>query len=97
MNQFDHHWQKLTALAREAGNTRDAAAPYGFSTRVAAQAARAPAAAPWAVFERLALRGLLAAAALGVGAIALNFSTILNETGDEYAAADSVSEILDLS
>lgn len=96
MNRFDHQWQKLTALARQAGDNRDAAAPYGFSTRVAAQAVLTPA-APWAAFERFALRGLLVAAAFGVGAIAFNYSTILGESADEYAATDAVGEMLDLS
>jgi hypothetical protein len=96
MNRFDHQWQKLTALARSAGDEREAAAPFGFATRLAAHAGLAPA-TPWAAFERFALRGLLVAAVFGVAAIAFNFSTMLTESADEYAATDTVGEMLDLS
>jgi hypothetical protein len=97
MNEFDHQWQKLTALARQAGDPRDLAAPYGFATRVAAQAIALPPASPWAAFERFALRGLLVAAACGVAAIAFNYSIITSEQADDYAGTDPVAEILNLS
>ena len=97
MNRFDHQWRKLAALARQARDERGLAAPYGFATRVAALAATVPAASPWAPFERFALRGLLVAAAFGVGAIAFNYTTIMSEPGDEYAVTDTMSEMLDLS
>ena len=97
MNRFDHQWRKLIALARQAPDDQDAAAPYGFASRVVAQAASSPVAGPGAVFERLALRGLMVAAAFGVGAIAFNYSGITSEPTDEYAATDTVGELLDLS
>ena len=97
MKQFDHQWQKLTALARQAGDDRDTAAPYGFATRVAARAAALPASAPWAPFERFALRGLMVAAAFGVAAVAFNYSTLTSEQTDAYATVDTVGEMLDLS
>ena len=97
MNRFDHQWQKLTALARQAGDDRAVAAPYGFATRVVARAALAPAVTPWAAFERFALRGLLVAAAFGVGAIAFNYANLQADSADEYAATDTVSDMLDLS
>jgi hypothetical protein len=97
MNQFDHQWRKLTTLARQAGDERDSAAPYGFATRVAAQAASSPTAGSGAVFERFALRGLIVAAAFGVGAIVFSFSSIMPEPTDEYATTDPMTEMLDLS
>ena len=97
MNRFEHQWQRLTALARQARDDRDFAPPPGFVTRVAAWAALAPAASPWAVFERFALRGLVVAAAFGVAAIALNFTAFASEPSDDYATTDTVSELLDLS
>ena len=97
MNRFDHQWQKLTALARQAPDDRDTAAPLGFATRVAARAASAPAGSSWAVFERFALRGLVVAAAFGVAAIALNYASLMSEQTDDYASTDTVSELLDLS
>ncbi len=97
MNRFDHQWQKLTALARQAPDDRAAAAPLGFATRVAARAAAAPTGSPWAGFERFALRGLVVAAVFGVAAIALNYSSFASEPSDDYATTDTVSELLDLS
>lgn len=97
MNQFDHQWQKLTALARQAADTRDVAAPYGFAVRVVARAETLPAASPWALFERFAFRGLMVAAIFGVGAITMGFTGVLAEPADDYAAVDNIPEILDLS
>jgi len=97
MNRFDQPWQKLTARARQARDERDLAVPLGFSTRVAALAFSTRSFAPWAAFERFALRGLLVATVLGVGAFAFNYSAGVTEPSDEYAAADTVGELLDLS
>ena len=96
MKPFDPQWQKLTALARSAP-VEPGAAPYGFATRVAAQAAAAPAAGPWAAFERFALRGLVVAAAFGMAAVAFNYSSLLSDQTEDYASADTVGELLDLS
>ncbi len=97
MNRFDHQWQKLTALARQARDDRADAAPYGFATRVAARAANLPAASPWAPFERFALRGLMVAAAFGVAAVAFNYSAFISEPSGSEAGTDTVGELLDLS
>jgi len=97
MNQFDQQWQKLTALARQAADNRDVSAPYGFAVRVAAQAVNLPASAPWALFERFAFRGLMVAAVFGVGAMVLGCSSVLSDPADDYAAAATIPEILDLS
>ena len=97
MNRFEQQWQKLTAAARSARDERAAAAPYGFATRVAALAAALPARAPWAPFERFALRGLMVAAAFGVAAIAFDYSSLLSDPSDDYASADTVGDLLDLS
>jgi len=98
MNRFDHQWQKLTALARQAPrDDHDLSVPPGFATRIAARAAAAPAGNPWAVFERFALRGLLVAAACGVAAVALNYSAFTSDQAVDYTATDTVSELLDFS
>lgn len=97
MNNHQHSWQRLVAAARAHRDERDEAAPYGFGVRVAAQAATLPAASPWALFERFAFRGLMVAAIFGVGAMAMGFTGILSEPSDDYAAADTVVEILDLT
>ena len=99
MNRFDHQWQKLTALARQTPADAGAPAPYGFVIRMAAQAAALPAATPWHSLERFALRGLLAAAACCVVAVALNYSELLTDQSDSYVSgtADSIDELLDIS
>ena len=97
MNRFDHHWPKLTALARQAPADRDPAAPPGFATRVVARAASLPPLSPWGFFERFALRGLMVAAAFGLAAVAFNYYSLPADSADDYAATDAVSEILDLS
>lgn len=97
MNRFDQQWQKLIALARSAPADSDAAVPFGFATRVAARAATAPAAGPWASFERFALRGLMVAAALSLAAVVFNYTETMSEATDDLALTDTVSEMLDLS
>lgn len=98
MNSFEHHWQKLTALARSAP-VAPGTAPFGFATRIAARAATLPAAGPWAAFERFALRGLLVAAACGIAAVAFNYASITSDQTDLYSTGttDAVVDLLDLS
>lgn len=97
MNRFDHQWQKLTALARQAP-AESGAVPYGFATRVAAQGFALPA-APWLSLERFAFRGLLVAAACSLAAVAFNYSVLSADQTDIYATGttDTVVELLDLS
>ncbi|HEY0864819.1 MAG TPA: hypothetical protein VGD97_11995 [Lacunisphaera sp.] len=97
MNRFDHQWQKLTALARQAP-AAPGELPYGFATRVAAQAAALPA-TPWLPLERFALRGLFLAGICSAAAAAFNFSTLTTDQADIYATgtADTVIELLDIS
>jgi glucan phosphorylase len=99
MNEFDRHWQKLTALARSAPDSRDATAPFGFATRTVARAASLPAYSPWGGLGQLALRGLMVAAACGVAAVVLNYSEITSDPSDLYSTGttDSVVELLDIS
>src|SRR5436190_21101909 len=81
MKPFDQQWQKLITAARQAPAEAGAAAPYGFATRLAAQAATlAP--APWLRLERFALRGLLLAAVCSVAAFVLNFADVPSDRPD---------------
>jgi hypothetical protein len=99
MSSFDHQWQRLTALARQAPTEGDVAVPAGFATRVAARAATLPSASPWLFLERFALRGLVVAAVCSVAAVAYNFSALSSDQTETYAtgASDTVVELLDLS
>jgi hypothetical protein len=98
MNRFDHQWQKLIIAARQAPADAGAAAPFGFATRVAAQAAVQPA-TPWLPLERFAVRGLFLAAICGLTAMAFNYSVFSTEPADLSATGttDVVADLLDIS
>ena len=64
-------WSKLTAAARSVDDDRNASAPYGFSTRVAALAFALERRSV-SLVDRFALR------ALGVASLVAAFSVVLN-------------------
>ncbi len=100
MKDFDPQWRRLTALARQAPAGGDEAAPYGFATRVAARAAEARrASGSFVLFEKFALRGLIAAFAFTVASVAYSYtSTLTGESESEIGlVSDPVAELLDLS
>jgi len=98
MNQFEHQWQRLTALARQAPSDSETTIPAGFATRVVARAfASGAAAGPWAVLERLALRGLLAATACCVAAVAFNYFGASPDVPDDGELDETMSVLLDIS
>ena len=83
-------WARLTASARQVTDERDTAAPYGFSTRIAALAFASgrPVAS---VFDRFALRALGIATLLAMGSVALNYNALPPLTASTSVA--SVDEI----
>lgn len=96
MNDFEKTWAKLTAAAGKAP-AGDEAAPFGFSTRVAALAFAGETRAP-SVFGRLALRAAAAACLLAIIAVAVNFSAItgaLDDTSTLASSDDPVAEVVD--
>lgn len=100
MNTPHPAWSRLVAAARRApADTRDAVAPYGFATRVAALAFAQAAERPLAtLFDRLSYRALGYAGLLAVAAVAANLVPILNAIEEEAAAVgDPVVEMLDFS
>lgn len=88
-------WDRLAAAARRApAEPREAAAPFGFATRVAAQAfSGLPPSLP-ALFEKLALRGLFVAGLLGLAAAGYGFTAITTEPDTDLLTADIVTEVL---
>ena len=98
MKDFDQKWQRLTALARTAPAGGDEAAPFGFATRVAAQACAARPAGPGTLFEKFALRGLVAACALSLASMAYSYTALTAETDEDFSlASDPLPELLDLA
>lgn len=84
-------WARLTASARQVTDERDTAAPYGFSTRIAALALATgrPVAS---VFDRFALRALGIATLLAMGSVALNYNALPSLASSNPVIA-SVDEI----
>lgn len=95
MNDPHQPWERLTRAARQVSDPRDTSAPYGFATRVVAQAMAARSMArSGALFEQFALRGLFAAGALSLAAAAFGFSAITEERTYTELYGDTVVEVL---
>ncbi|HET7536187.1 MAG TPA: hypothetical protein VFJ90_07020 [Candidatus Didemnitutus sp.] len=94
MKNYDQAWRRLTAAARDASDDRNTESPYGFATRVAAMALGRPLVNPRALFEKFAMRGLIAAGVFSLAAVAFGYSSWLNEREEEVVTGDTVSEIL---
>lgn len=94
MKNYDQAWRRLTTAARENRDDHDTAAPYGFATRVVAQAMARPLSDPRALFEKFAIRGLIAAGAFSLAAVAFGYSSWRTEREEEMVPTDTVSEIL---
>ena len=90
-----HPWSRLTAAARRVSDESDAAAPYGFSTRLAALALANGRRAS-SLYERFALRAVGVAGLLAVLSVAANFRLLteqaMAEPAEEY---DPVAVLLD--
>ena len=96
-----HPWSRLVAAASSVRDQREAAAPYGFATRVTALALahERPAAS---LIERFALRAVGVACLLAVLSVAVNYSAISSRTvapataaEEEMPADDPVAVLLD--
>jgi hypothetical protein len=97
MNNPEKSWQKLVDAARRAPAEGDLAAPFGFSTRVAALAfGQRPAPS---MFAQLSLRAAVVACALAVASVAFNYSAIVSAFDTDTAAAsgdDPIAEVVNL-
>jgi len=86
-------WSRLTAAVREVRDERDATAPYGFATRVAALAmAQEPRIS--SLFERFALRALGVASLLALGSVALNYNAISVPAPSPQVAARTTQDFV---
>ncbi len=105
-NDSRQAWSRLTSAARTVRDGRDTAAPYGFSTRVAALAF-APERTMASLFDLFALRALGVSCLLALGSVALNYQELTTglsgATGvqlEEFESApvsDAVAVVLDLT
>jgi len=97
MSQFDHQWQALVSRARQAPDSREMHAPFGFAARVVAQSIGSYGATPWAALERFAVRGFLAATACCVAAVAFNYFGLSLESSVEAQLEETPSPVIELS
>lgn len=91
-------WSRLVAAARTVRDDRDATAPYGFSTRVAALAFSQQRRMN-SLFDRFALRAVGIACLLAIASMAVNYS-VMNAPApvDDHisvAADDPMAVLLD--
>ncbi len=91
-------WSRLVAAARRAPkDERDEAAPYGFATRVAAQALGAK--TPWveaSVLSRYGLRALGLSCLLAVAGIAATLKPVISAIESEAALLNETpAEVVD--
>jgi hypothetical protein len=78
-NDPHHPWARLTAAARSVRDDRDATAPYGFATRIAALALSQEEKVA-SLFDRFALRALGVSCLLALGSVALNYHSLSSDT-----------------
>lgn len=97
MNGFESKWLRLVTAARQAPETRDAAAPYGFATRIAARALGDERPAVLAAFGRFSVRALWVACLLTLISVAANYLAFASSDDDEQSLIDPVSEVLNAS
>jgi hypothetical protein len=96
-NPSNQSWNRLVAGARRASDERDASAPYGFATRVAALALSQESRMV-SLVERFALRALGVACLLALVSVAANYSALTTPAlgaEEESFVDDPVAALLD--
>jgi hypothetical protein len=90
-------WTRLVAAARLLRDQPSDAAPYGFSTRIAALAI-ASRRVPATLVERFAWKAVGLAALLAITSVAINYSFLNRPSADDQplAAEDPLSVLLDV-
>jgi len=103
-NDPHHPWARLVTAARSASDGRDAAAPYGFATRIAALAFSRERKAR-SLFERFALRAVGVSCLLALVSVAANYTmltggrttTVAVDDNENGLGDDPVAVVLDLT
>lgn len=83
-----HPWSRLVVAAREVRDERDASAPYGFATRVAALAFSQEQKVA-SFMERFALRAVGVSCLLALASVAFNYGALTNPAPAATAVAAS--------
>lgn len=106
VNDPRHPWMRLISAARTVRDTRDAATPYAFATRIVA-VALAQERKVASLLDRFALRALGVSCLLAIGSVALNYQALPSNAGTVPAGimyeleappvGDAVSVVLDLA
>jgi len=95
MKDFESRWDQLTEAARRAPARDEAAAPFGFATRVAARAFSPPPSGSWlAGIRQFSLRAFWLAGVLMLASMAANYVAFASGEDDEQSVVDPVSEVL---
>ncbi len=95
MKDYESRWQQLVTVARQAPVADNAAAPYGFATRIAARALSEPSRpALLAVFGRFSVRALWMAGVLMLVSMAADYIAFASSEEAEQSLVDPVSEVL---
>lgn len=91
MSESKDNWQKLARLARQAPKPVEAAAPFGFATRVAARwsGGESPTPSAWDVLEVFSLRSLVVAGALMVAVVFVSYDVTTPGWTQQYTVADA--------
>ena len=98
MKTSNSAWQRLVVAARQASVAADAAAPYGFSTRVAALAqAGGERPSLQSSLNHFSWRALGFSLMLMIVSIAANYSSVTTVVENEQDLVDPVEEILILT
>ena len=95
MNDSRGPWIRLASAARQVRDERDASAPYGFATRVAALA-MAQEARVASLVERFAFRAVGVASLLALCSVVLNYEVLSGSSASSAPVAGSI-ESLDLT
>ena len=96
MNPENSSWNKLVAVARNARDDRPETAPYGFATRVVAQAMSGHILSGGNLFERWSWRAVAIASMFAAVSVAANYTALTSSVDDDLLSEEtSVAALFD--
>ena len=97
MTPEDKVWQNLVSAARSVRDDRATGAPYGFATRVVAQAFAAESRPAPLLLDRFCWRALSVAGLLAVAGVAANYTVGLRSEEEMPLDETAVTAVFDIS